>query len=65
MQDTIVREALQAGGGKEVEQRKLNTLITRVGKSDDIKSVNNIFRSPVTSWKEVGRVDCCMKCEKS
>jgi hypothetical protein len=49
MQDTIVREALQAGGGKEVEQRKLNTLITRVGKSDDIKSVNNIFGSPVTS----------------
>jgi hypothetical protein len=28
MQDTIVREALQAGGGKGVEQGKLNTLIT-------------------------------------
>jgi hypothetical protein len=28
-----------------------------VGKSDDIKSVNNIFGSPVSAWKEVGRVD--------
>jgi hypothetical protein len=31
-----------------------------VDKSDDIKSVNNIFGSPVSAWKEVGRVGCCM-----
>jgi hypothetical protein len=29
-----------------------------VGKSDDIKSVNNNFGSPVLAWKEVGRVNC-------
>jgi hypothetical protein len=37
---------------------------TEVGKTDDIKSVDNIFRSPVSACKEVGRVDWCMKCEK-
>jgi hypothetical protein len=35
-----------------------------VGKSDDIKSVNYIFGSPVSAWKEVGRVDWFMSCEK-
>jgi hypothetical protein len=34
-----------------------------VGKTDDIKSVNNVFGSPVSARKEVGRVDWCMKCE--
>jgi hypothetical protein len=36
-----------------------------VGKIDDIKSVNYIFGNPVPSWKEVWRVEWCMKCEKS
>jgi hypothetical protein len=35
-----------------------------VGKSDDIKSINNIFGSPVSARKEVGRVDGWINCEK-
>ncbi len=41
------------------------SLLPEVGKSDDIKSVNNIFVSPVSAWEEVGRLDCCMNYEKS
>ncbi len=46
-------------------QQKIPHQLAEVGKTDDIKSVNNIFGSPVSDWKEVERVDWCMKCEKS
>jgi hypothetical protein len=36
-----------------------------VGKTDDMKSINYIFKSPVSALKEVVRVDRCMKCEQS
>jgi hypothetical protein len=58
------------GGGTTIRRKKTrNDCVmqrwAKVTTLRDIKSVNNIFGSPVTSWKEVGRVDCCMKCEKS
>jgi hypothetical protein len=39
--------------------------LSEVGKTDDIKTVNYTFRNPISAYKEVGRVDWCMKCEKS
>jgi hypothetical protein len=35
-----------------------------VDKTDDIRSVNYIFANLVSGWKEIGRVDWSMKCEK-
>ncbi len=46
-------------------RRFTNPIInSRVGKSDDIKSVNYIFGSSVSTWKEVGRVDWWMMWKK-